>query len=311
VKYDAEMLRNRHDLTTVVLAATLLTFTACGGDDSTTKATDPVGAETTAAAPDTVATETTPVAETVATETTEAVEFVAFTPDQLVAALPTPADLGAEWTDLGNAPTVDPEGKEGVGFGTCGGPNGAARALANSATAIVLGPNLQGPGQRRGSTSLYAFPDATTAQAFLDLSAETAQCPDGVTWEWVQKANPTADDEFNGFGPGFEDITENQIWAFTETASAQYGDTEDVMQVSIDRSRELTAAGITFRQTDTTLARYDRYDNLVIVTIVGGTWGQEGYINADALVNFQPSSTDLDEYTAVVAPVVLQRLGWE
>ena len=72
---------------------------------------------------------------------------------------------------------------------------------------------------------------------------------------------------------------------------------------------ELT--NITFKQTDTTLAHYERYDNVVIVTIVAGTWGQEGYINAEELVDFQPTAEDLGAYTDIVIPLVLERLGWE
>lgn len=310
------MLRSRRDLTIAALAITALTLTACGGDDSSTTATEPAAVETTAAAPDTTVAETTVVEETVveetvAPETTEAAGFVEFTSDDLVAALPTLADLGDGWTDSGQTVLIDPAPREGNGVGTCAGLNGAARAAANNVTALVISPAAIGTDQRRAFTSIYAFADETTAQAFIDLSADAANCPDGVTWEWIQKANPTAENEYNGFGPGFEDVTENQVWAFTETANAQYGDTEDVMDTAVERSRELTAANITFRQTDTTLTRYDRYDNVVIVTTVAGTWGQEGYINADQLVNYQPTLDDLDAYSAIVVPLVLERLGWE
>lgn len=294
-----------------VLAAATLTLAACGGDESSTKATEPAAAETTAVAPDTTAPETTVVDETVAPETTEAAGFFEFTSDDLVAALPTLSDLGDGWTDSGQSVLIDPAAREGAGIGTCMGLNGAARAAANDVTAVVLSPNAIGTDQRRAFTAIYSFADDTTAQAFIDLSLETANCPDGVTWEWIQKANPTAENEYNGFGPGFEDVTENQIWAFTETASAQAGETEDVMETTVERSRELTAANITFRQTDTTLAHYERYDNVVIVTTVAGTWGQEGYINADQLVNYQPTQADLDAYSEIVIPLVLERLGWE
>ena len=293
------------------LTATSLALAACGGDDASTS-TRPAAADTTAAAaPDSLAPETTVVDETIAPETTEAATFFSFTSDDLVGALPTLADLGDGWTDSGQETLIDPAGKEGLGFGTCGGPNAAARAEANGATAVVFGANQIGTDQRRASTSIYTFADDTSAQAFIDLSAEKADCADPVTWEWIQKSNPTADNEFNGFGPGFEDVTENQIWAFMETAGAQYGETEDVMEITVDRSRELTAANITFRQTDTTLSHYERYDNVVIVTIVAGTWGREGYINTDDVVDFQPTAADLEGYTAIVVPLVLERLGWE
>ena len=293
---------NRRDLTIAFVAAAALALTACGGDSSSsdassTNATSPAAVEST-------------VADTVP-ETTEVEQFVTFTADELIAALPTIADLGEGWIDAGGTAIVNPEPKEGPGYGTCGGPNAAARATNNAVTNFVFGANAIGPNERRASTSLYVFADAESAQGFLDDSAAATQCPDGITWEWIQKANPVADNEFNGFGPGFEDITENQVWRFNETATAQYGETEDVLEIAVDRSRELTAAGITFRQTDTTFNHYDRYENIVIVTIVAGTWGLEGYINLDQVANFQPTLSDLSEYTTLVQPVVLERLGWQ
>ncbi|MEQ1703565.1 MAG: hypothetical protein ABMA25_25945, partial [Ilumatobacteraceae bacterium] len=66
-----------------------------------------------------------------------------------------------------------------------------------------------------------------------------------------------------------------------------------------------------FRTTDTTLAHYERYDNVVVVTIVAGSWGQEGYIGVENLVNYEPTQDDLEAYSTIVIPLVLQRLGWE
>jgi len=296
-----------------------LVLAACSSDDASPSAASATSPATTVAAEVTLAAETTVADTTVAVETTDvvdttevAVEFIAYTSDELLAALPTVDDLGDGWSDSGGAPTVDPEGAEGPGIGTCSGANGAGRALANGATAIVFGPGQIGPDERVGGTSIYVFPDDVMAQGFIDLTAETIDCPDGVTWERVQKSNPVAPDEFNGFGPGFEDVTENQIWTFTETAASTYADGgTDVLFVMLDRARELTAADITFGQVDTTLVRYDRYDNVVIVTAVTGVWDQQGYIGAEDLINFEPTAEDLDEYTQLAQPVVLERLGWE
>jgi len=230
----------------------------------------------------------------------------------LLAALPTVADLGEGWSESDGTTIVDPEGAEGLGVGTCGGPNGASRARTNSAAAFMQGANQIGPDERRGGTSIYAFPDEVSARAFIDLTAETTNCPDGVTWERVQKSNPVAPNEFNGFGAGFEDITENEIWNFTEKANSTYADGgTDVLLMMLDRSRGLTAVNITFSPVDTTLLRYDRYDNIVIATTITGVWDQKGYVGAADLVNFEPTADDLDQYTALVRPGVLERLGWE
>ena len=310
------MTRTRCSLRAALFVAAALALAACGGNESssatTAAATDTTQVALTTSAPDTTGPDTTGP-DTTGPDTTEATEeFFAFTSDQLLAALPTAADLGEGWTQSDGTPAIDPEAAEGLGVGTCGGPNGAGRGLASGAIAIVLGPNQLGPTERRGSTSIYAFPDDVAAQAFVDLTAETINCPDGVTWERIQKANPVAPNEFNGFGPGFEDVTENQIWAFTETADSTYAEGgTDVLFVMLDRFRELTTAGITFSQIDTTLLRYDRYDNIVLVTTITGVWDLKGYIGAEDFVNFEPTADDLDEYTALVQPVVLARLGWE
>ena len=305
------MTRTRCSLRAALFVAAALALAACGGNESssatTAAATDTTQVALTTSAPDTTGPDTTGPDTTEATE-----EFFAFTSDQLLAALPTAADLGEGWTQSDGTPAINPEAAKGLGVGTCGGPNGAGRGLASGAIAIVLGPNQLGPTERRGSTSIYAFPDDVAAQAFVDLTAETINCPDGVTWERIQKANPVAPNEFNGFGPGFEDVTENQIWAFTEMADSTYAEGgTDVLFVQLDRFRELTAADITFSQVDTTLLRYDRYDNIVIVTTITGAWDLKGYIGAEDFVNFEPTADDLDEYTGLVQPAVLARLGWE
>jgi len=300
-------------LCSVVIAAA--TLAACGGSDSASTTTAPpvssAPADTTSPS-DSAAPETTAAA----AETTEGVdsstpmEFVEFASDDLVAALPAVADLGDGWTDQGGTPLVNPEGAEGLGVGSCGGPNGAARAATTGATAVVQGPIVLGPDERRASTSLYAFPDDITAQAFLDLTAQTISCGDGVTWDWIQKSNPVAPNEYNGFGPGFEDITENQIWHFTEVATSEYSpDGDDIVLVTIDRSRELTAANVTFSQVDTTLTRFDRYDNVVIVTQVSGSWDHKGYVGVENIVQFHPVAADLDSYTEAAQRVVLSYLG--
>ena len=309
------MIRTRRTPGTTLFVAAALALAACGGDDSSlaTTTTTAAAAETTQLPDTTAAPDTTDPDAVDTTEATEATaEFVAFTSDELVAALPTAEDLGEGWTESDGTPAINPEGAEGLGVGTCGGPNGAGRGLASGAIAIVLGSNQLGPTERRGSTSIYAFPDDVAAQAFVDLTAETINCSDGVTWERIQKANPVAPNEFNGFGAGFEDVTENQIWAFTETADSTYAEGgTDVLFVMLDRFRELTTAGITFSQVDTTLLRYDRYDNIVLVTTITGAWDLKGYIGAEDFVNFEPTADDLDEYTALVQPAVLARLGWE
>ncbi|HQZ34229.1 MAG TPA: hypothetical protein PK020_07375 [Ilumatobacteraceae bacterium] len=310
------MLRSSRVTVSLSIVGLALVLVACSSDRNaslTTVAPTIAAAETTAVAETTVAVETTAADTTVVVDTTDApADFVAFTSDELLAALPTIADLGADWNDSGATAAVDPEGAEGLGIGTCGGLNAAGRALAGNATAIVQGPTQIGSDQRRGATAIYVFADDVAAQAFVDMTADLASCPDGVTWQWIQKANPVAPNEFNGFGPGFEDVTENQTWNFTETATSAYGDDgTDVLLATVERSRELTAAGITFSQVDSTVLRYDRFDNVVITTAISGTWDQQGYIGAEDLVNFQPTADDLDAYTALVQPVVLAHLGWE
>jgi len=306
----------RSPLLCSAVIVSLVTLASCSGSDSSST---PTAAPTASEAAVTTAPSTSAVPDTTAAaDTTEAVDsstpmdFVQFTTDDLTAALPAVADLGEGWIDQGGTPLVDPEPAEGLGVGSCGGPNGASRASTTGATAVVLGPVVLGPGERRASTSLYSFPDDESAQAFLDLTKQTIACGDGVTWDWIQKSNPVAANEYNGFGPGFEDITENQIWHFTEVGTSEYSpDGDDILLANTDRSRELTAANVTFSQTDTTLTRYDRYDNVVIVTQVSGSWGHKGYVGVETIVQFHPVAADLDSYTEAAQRAVLSALGQE
>jgi hypothetical protein len=275
----------------------MLLFVACGGDD---------GGSTTTAAP----------ATTAAPETTEpaTTEWPVFTTDELVAALPTLDDLGEGWLDLGGEPTADPAPNEGLGIGTCGGPNAAGRAAQSGVLAVVQGPNVQGPDERLVGTSIYVFPDDVAASEYLASTETATQCPDGVEWERIQRSNPTMPEELNGFSiDGFAD---GETWFVTEYAESVFGDpatdgdpADEVLYIQTRRDRNLTAFDVTFAESETTLIRTARWGNVVVVTWVNGRWGYEGYVNLEELVAFEPEIEDLADYSSIAEPVVLARLG--
>ena len=315
------MLRLARPTAAACFAGALL-LAACGGSDS---ASSPATATPAPTTPDTAADDTTPddttgdtatddtTDSTIATDGSEvAIEHLTFTADELAAALPTVADLGEGWTDLGGTPDLAPTAGEGPGVGSCGGPNGVARAQRSGVGAVALGPNLQGPDLRRGATSIYTFPDAESALAFLVASDEVIECPDNFTWQQTQRTNPSDVTEYNGFGPGFEGFADGEQWTITESDTSDFAEDDvTVLFASVERTRELTAAGITFRQTQTNLSRYEVFDNIVILTQITGDWGFAGFINLDDLIAYEPTDEALDEYSATVTPLVLDRLGWE
>jgi len=280
----------------------LLAFSACGGDEPAANATTAIATDTTA--------ETT--AGTTAPETTTPDAALAtYTADELGAALPVVTDLGEGWVDFGDAPVLDPAPGEGLGVGSCGGANAVGRAAPFDLVATAQGPNLQGPGERRGATSIYSFETVEGATGFIDTTYQAIECPDGVSWEWIQRTQPAAADEYNGFG--IDDFADGETWFFTEYGASEYepdypeGDAP--LLVSVDRTYSLTAFEIEFGQTAGTLARYVRFGNVVVVTAMSGNWAHQGYVDLDKIVAFEPTAQDLADYTNAVVPLVLERLG--
>ncbi|QRN80120.1 MAG: hypothetical protein JK586_18700, partial [Nocardiopsis sp. BM-2018] len=239
-----------------------------------------------------------------------------FTTDDLVAAIPSAADVGPPWRGFdGDVPFVDPPAGEGPGVGNCAGPNAMARATPHGVTGAVQSVLVTlDVDERVASSAIYAFVDDAGASAFLQTTSEVVDCPDGVEWERTQRTGGTGADEFDGFAPGFEDVVDGETWSFFESAASGYLDVPDLgadeaLVLAIDQDRELVAVGITFGQTRSQVVRYARYGNVVIVTQMGGNHAYRGYLNLDELVEFDPDFDDLDEYTLIVEPLIAERLG--
>lgn len=304
-----------------IAAACVVTVTACGGggessDDTaapTTAAADATEAPTTEPPATDAPTTEPPATEPPATEppateppTTEA-PVVTFTSDELAAALPTFADIGAPWEDNGSEAFADPTPASGPGIGSCGGPNGAARAQeSGSVGAAVSSLFVQGTSGHQFNAVAYSFPTADQASAYIAASREAHECPEGVTWSMLEGEG---DGQHDGFTDGFADGTtwEHAGSYASSDVTVEGADEAIVTRTEVSRTNDIE--GVVFGETEIDLVLHTRHGAVVIVTILGGRCCSTGYLNVDDLTEYVPTEDDVLALGQDVSTVTLANLG--
>lgn len=301
-------------------AICMLAMTACGGGESTddtsaptTEAagtteppvTEPPATEPPATEP--LATEP-PATEPPATDPPATEPPVAtFTSDELAAALPTFADIGAPWEDNGSEAFTDPPPNSGPGIGSCGGTNGAARAQESGSVGAAVSPLfVQGVGRHRVNAVAYSFPSTDAAAQYIAASRTANECPDGVTWSMMEGEG---DGMHDGFADGFADGTTWQHAGAYAVSDITVEGADEALLTTTEVSRTNDIEGVIFGETDIDLVLYTRHGSIVIVTILGGRCCSTGYLNADELPEFRPTEDEVVALGQRMAEVTLTNLG--
>ena len=303
-------MRVRHLLFSVVI---LTAATACGSGDDASDTTSPDTTVATTEAPTTEPTSTEPpTTEPPATEppATEPPAtdppLVAPSSQELAAALPTAADLGTGWTDIDPEPILDPAPDQGPGIGACGGTNAATRAQENGVVGIArtVGAERVDPSSFT-STTLFSFPSADAASAFVAQSIEAHGCTDVVNWELVEGPGEDQVDRLaDGFGDG-------EVWVHDGTYAAETAttDADEAAILTVVVDRRLTIADVAFGEEITDVIVLERYGNLVTSTVLSGQCCYSGYLNLDDLDEYTPADEEALALAAVVSATALTRLG--
>jgi hypothetical protein len=303
-----------------VAAICTLAMAACGGgessDDTAAPTTEAVGTtEPPATEPPATEAPTTdaPTTESPATEppateppVTEP-PVVTFTSDELAAALPTFADIGAPWEDNGSEAFADPTPNSGPGIGSCGGTNGAARAQESGSVGAAVSPLfVQGMGRHRVNAIAYSFPTADEAAAYIAASREANECPEGVTWSMLEGEGA---DQHDGFTDGFADgTTWEHTGSYSPTDITVEG-ADEALLTTTEVSRTNDIEGVIFGETDIDLVLYTRHGAVVIVTILGGRCCSTGYLGVDDLPEYLPTEEEVVALGQQMSSVTLSNLG--
>jgi hypothetical protein len=298
-----------------------LALAACGGGESAKDTTAPTTeAADTTAAPATEPADTTeppateppvtepPVTEPPATEppVTEP-PVVTFTSDELVAALPVYADIGAPWEDNGSEAFPDPAPDSGPGIGSCGRTNGAARAEEYGAVGAAVSPLfVQGQQRHRVNAVVYSFPSDEDAASYIAASRAANECPDGLTWSMTEGEG---DGMFDGFADGFADGTTWEHSGAYAASDITVEGADEALLTTTEVSRTNDIEGVVFGETDIDLVLYTRHGSIVIVTILGGRCCSTGYLNADQIVEYRPTEDEVVALGQRMAEVTLTNLG--
>lgn len=251
-----------------------------------------------ATAPDTTAAPVT-VVPTTGTPTTVA-PVVAIV-DDLVAALPTAAELPAGFTTTATPPITDPLALTGPFDGYCTGENAAARAEATGAVAMVMAPDARTDRREELNLMVVAFANPSDAAAFTARTLAQVQCS-GVTYTVPES---TADLFGGDYGP---DASWNVVESVA-TTPAPLGVADEAFDTAMTREFRASYGGFDYGTTVQTLGRYLRVGSIVIeVSLLGGCCSS-GFSDVDPARDYVPTTADLDSTVAVVLPVVLARLA--
>jgi hypothetical protein len=301
-------------------AICVLTMAACGGgesSDDTTPTTTPAAEPTEPAATEPPATEPAateppatepPATEPPATEppTTEP-PVATFTSDELAAALPTFADIGAPWEDNGSTAFADPPPNNGPGIGSCGGPNGAARAQdAGAVGAAVSALFVQGQTRHGVNGVAYSFPSADDASAYIAASRTAHECPDGVTWTM---AEGSGDGMHDGFADGFADGTTWEHSGVYSVSDITVEGADEALLTTTEVTRTNDIEGVIFGETDIDLVLHTRHGAVVIVTILSGRCCSTGYLNVADIPDYIPTEEEVVALGQTFSTVTLANLG--
>ncbi|MEQ1699222.1 MAG: DUF2510 domain-containing protein [Ilumatobacteraceae bacterium] len=223
------------------------------------------------------------------------------TVDTLLAALPTDDDVPIDWVRYSDATTDMPSGS-GVGLGFCGGDNAVARAIDNGSTAYVDGPSWDLPNGGWFGVTVYSFPTDEDAATYL---AGTEQAANGCMTDPPQYDTTEGDLDFFD-----ESVADDQPWHVAEGSTAiaePTADAAELLRTVQDSYASTTLDGFDYSVTMSYLSRLERHGRVVLKFWLYGTWDYQGWDEATPWA-YQPDDAGVDDATAAVRPVIVERL---
>jgi hypothetical protein len=205
---------------------------------------------------------------------------------QIAALLPTGTELPLGWSSKGAevftaADTTTP--------GNCGGPNAAARAVAQGLIQYVRTEYVSGSPGSRTYVSVYGFPTADAAHNFVVASsAQSVTCPNGF--------EETTDGE-----NGAKYLSQSKV----SVGSAVVPSAAESFSLYIDDA--ITVVGTSSNYDTSLIAVYSRVGDVVFVVSMSGFPRQERINNIPDL--FRPQIETVNSATEHIVKNVTQRLG--
>lgn len=245
-----------------------------------------------------VATTTEPPASTPSpTTTTPATIAQVVDATTLIAAMPSDAEVPAEWSRY-----AEPfERTDSAGVGLCRGPTEVSRAIQSGATAKVAGPGWELPNDGWFGIEVMFFPTESDASAFLVATVGQASSCSTSPAVWEQSEAEV--DFFSG------DFANDAMWQLTEMATvseeAIVNGNEDMRL--LQEWRATTTYDVLYSQVQRWIYSYERHGRVVIEFWIGGTWGETGWTSFAGA--YQPTDADLDAAAEVVRAGIVARLA--
>lgn len=226
--------------------------------------------------------------------------------DDLVAALPGPADIPLALTMSGELNTA-PLPASGLGAGYCGGDNAVQRAWNAAAVAIVTGGEyLTSPAPGYLTVDLYAFATPENASLFMSLTAsQQTSCLGGLQYQLPEGDGPN---DYDGFA---DDFGLDAVWDMTDTPYYSPTDVpgaEEAFQLAAFYQATTRYQGRTYGSTTIDVTQYERHGRLVMVFNLRGDCCLSGYDGIDPSLDYEPTTPELLTWVESLRPGIIQRL---
>jgi|LakMenEpi03Aug12_release.lakeMendotaPanAssembly.Ray.scaffolds.fasta_scaffold158159_2 hypothetical protein len=226
-----------------------------------------------------------------------------YSPETVLAALPTLDDLPAGWTERSMPEVRTLEPKEGPFFGLCGGRNSDALGQDAGVPYVVeSGSFSSGDGIELARFSVAVFPDSTAADAYL--ASLPGPCPISV--------NAVAESDVSGSAQaGGEEETFS--WEYSESVDRFKPQENGVGQRQGRIQKEFFLAAGECEGQDCSYAvtkvyLVERAGNIVFTTLVGSRTDRQGFVNSDQFTSRAPTIADAESVAETLVPITLQRL---
>lgn len=282
----------------------LILVTGKDDDKQSAPATEPSDRPSDRTEPTAATTTSAPASTTTTTEAATTTTLRPATTDDLVAALPSPADAPEGWVASGDPPDTAPAlGEQPVGF--CGGVSSAQRAQETNSVAMVWGPSFDMPNSGSAAIDLYAFANEQDAAAFMAQSAaQASECPDGYQY---QVPEGVGEGQYDGFSEGYGD---DAVWNVYETASVTpiaLADADEAFTILLVSENFTYYDRYDFGTTYTDALQYERHGPVVMVMDLWGACCDYGY--GYPTVDYQPTEVEAGDAADWFRPGVVQRLS--
>ncbi len=234
-------------------------------------------------------------------ETTTTTIIPPLTQLQIDSALPTALELPIGWsaTGTGGKNTLDPA--EGPGKGSCGGPDAAARAVAQKAVGYVSSGRLKtGNEAASADVGVYAFPTVENARAFFGASSFTAVvCPEGIEYDGSEPEPVYVD------GP-------SATWHYMERSSlgsAKVALTDESFSKTTETTQTVKYSGREFSYSYLQVEVYSRVADVVVVVSINGLAKVSGFSDSASVATNRPAVTEVMAAADAMLPVILKKIG--